>query len=217
MSADSFAEEVLDIDYRIAAGGASPSIENASPPSSPTKPTDPNPRGAHARIVATAETAGETIPTAPSPTMGSPPRPQAQGNHRDDHAPPPPPARCRNRPEQGGRRPRGPQHGPAPAPRPRHRTARVLEDFPDDPAADPARPAPSSPPPASARASRPRNRPGASKPPATRIDGPPLEGRPVRGVAPATSASQPREDRTAVPKGGKRRPRFRGAVTSREP
>lgn len=73
MSADSFAEEVLDIDYRIAAGDASPLDRERIAALIPDELDGPEPlEELHARIVATAELAGETIPTRAIPDYGQP-------------------------------------------------------------------------------------------------------------------------------------------------
>lgn len=73
MSADRFAEEVLDIDYHVAAGEATPAeLERLGALIPPELDGPESLEEIHARIVATAELAGETIPTRAIPDYGQP-------------------------------------------------------------------------------------------------------------------------------------------------
>lgn len=73
MSADRFAEEVLELDYRIAAGDASLLDRERFAALVPEELDGPEPlEELHARIVSTAELAGEKIPTRALPDYGQP-------------------------------------------------------------------------------------------------------------------------------------------------
>ena len=73
MTPDSYAEEVLDLEYRIAAGDASPLDRERFAALVPEELDGPDAlEEIHARIIATAELAGEKIPTRALPNYGQP-------------------------------------------------------------------------------------------------------------------------------------------------
>ena len=73
MTPDSYAEEVLDLEYRIDAGDASPLDRERLAALVPEELDGPDAlEEIHARIIATAELAGEKIPTRALPDYGRP-------------------------------------------------------------------------------------------------------------------------------------------------